>query len=127
MAIRSTQNLFMLEKALAETDPETTDVAVMTAKLVTAAATCRHAAATSTITTAELMTAVVERAEKTGKHVQPLILPTNNPLFAIVQHRQGTPGPGACPRGLEHPHRRRADGADRLLLDQHPRRASRRR
>ena len=32
VAIRSTQNLFMLEKALAETDPETTDVVVMTAK-----------------------------------------------------------------------------------------------
>ena len=36
VAIRSTQNLFMLEKALFETDPETTDVVVMTAKPVTA-------------------------------------------------------------------------------------------
>ena len=34
VAIRSPQNLFMLEKALAETDPETTDVVVMTAKLI---------------------------------------------------------------------------------------------
>ena len=34
VAIRSPQNLFMLEKALVETDPETTDVVVMTAKLV---------------------------------------------------------------------------------------------
>ncbi len=33
VAIRSTQNLFMLEKTLAETDPETTDVAVMTAQV----------------------------------------------------------------------------------------------
>ena len=32
VAIRSTQNLVMLEKALADTDPETTDVIVMTAK-----------------------------------------------------------------------------------------------
>src|SRR5437588_8965670 len=32
VAIRSTQNLYMLEKALAETDPQTTDVVVMTAK-----------------------------------------------------------------------------------------------
>ena len=31
------------------------------------------------------MTAVVERAEKAGKEVRPLILPTNNPLFAIVK------------------------------------------
>lgn len=34
VAIRSTQNLFMLETALAETDPVTTDVVVMTAKMV---------------------------------------------------------------------------------------------
>jgi nucleotide-binding universal stress UspA family protein len=33
----------------------------------------------------ELMTAVVDRAEKAGKQVTPLILPTNNPLFAVIQ------------------------------------------
>src|SRR5262249_52278666 len=33
VSIRSPQNLFMLEKTLAETDPETTDVVVMTAKV----------------------------------------------------------------------------------------------
>jgi nucleotide-binding universal stress UspA family protein len=32
----------------------------------------------------ELMTAVVNRAETIGKAVKPLILPTNNPLFAVV-------------------------------------------
>jgi amino acid transporter/nucleotide-binding universal stress UspA family protein len=83
LAIRSTQNLFMLEKALLETDPETTDVVVMTAKLVTP----------GNMTTdehdfdhydRELMTAVVNRAEAIGKRVHPLILPTNNPLFAVV-------------------------------------------
>ena len=83
VAIRSTQNLFMLEKALLETDPETTDVIVMTAKLVTP----------GNMTTdshdfdhydRELMTAVVTHAEAIGKQVHPLILPTNNPLFAVV-------------------------------------------
>src|SRR5207237_6586976 len=34
VAIRSPYNLFMLEKALAETDPDTTSVVVMTAKLL---------------------------------------------------------------------------------------------
>ena len=34
VAIRSPQSMFMLEKALAETDPDTTDVVVMTANLV---------------------------------------------------------------------------------------------
>ena len=33
VAIRSPHNLFMLEKALAESDPNTTDVVVMTAKM----------------------------------------------------------------------------------------------
>jgi hypothetical protein len=32
-----------------------------------------------------LMTAVVERAEKSGKPVVPLIVPTNNPLFAVIR------------------------------------------
>jgi amino acid transporter/nucleotide-binding universal stress UspA family protein len=84
VAIRSTQNLFMLEKTLAETDPETTDVAVMTAHL-----TPRGDSSTMTPVTLdqyerELMTAVVQRAEKAGKQVRPLILPTNNPLHAVV-------------------------------------------
>src|SRR5439155_2059645 len=34
VAIRSPHNLYMLEKVLAETDPETTDVIVMTAKFI---------------------------------------------------------------------------------------------
>ena len=84
VAIRSTQNLFMLEQALAETDPDTTDVIVMTA----------HRSPRGDVSTVgpnldyydrDLMTAVVERAEKAGKEVRPLILPTNNPLFAVVQ------------------------------------------
>ena len=33
VAIRSPHNLFMLDKALADTDPQTTDVVVMTAKV----------------------------------------------------------------------------------------------
>ncbi len=84
VAIRSTQNLFMLEKALAETDPETTDVAVMTAQVAGRGDTS-HAGPNLDEYNRRLMTAVVERAEKAGKHVQPLILRTNSPLFAIVQ------------------------------------------
>jgi amino acid transporter len=82
VAIRSPQNLFMLEKALAETDPETTEVVVMTAKFIP------PGAATSMPRfdryDQQLMTAVVDRAEKAGKEAKPLILPTNNPLYAIV-------------------------------------------
>src|SRR5258708_2598447 len=81
VAIRSPQNLFMLEKALAETDPETTGVVVMTAKLEPSG---DGAPASPTLDNYDqhLMTAVVDRAEKAGKQVRPLIVPTNNPLFA---------------------------------------------
>jgi amino acid transporter/nucleotide-binding universal stress UspA family protein len=83
VSIRSPQNLFMLEKTLEETDPDTTDVIVMTAKV--------KPQGDSSLTDLNLddydqhlMTAVVQRAEKAGKKVKPLIVPTNNPLFAIV-------------------------------------------
>src|SRR5215470_2844062 len=33
----------------------------------------------------QLMTAVVQLAEKAGKEVKPLIVPTNNPLYAVVR------------------------------------------
>jgi amino acid transporter len=84
VAIRSTQNLYMLEKTLAETDPLTTDVAVMTAQ-VTRRGDASLDAPDMDHYNRELMTAVVNRAETAGKHVQPLIVRTNNPLHSIVQ------------------------------------------
>ena len=84
VAIRSPQNLFMLEKALVETDPETTEVIVMTAH-VTGRGDTAAPAHTLDHYERELMTAVVNRAEAIGKHVMPLIISTNNPLFAVVQ------------------------------------------
>ncbi|MGL4554665.1 MAG: APC family permease, partial [Gemmataceae bacterium] len=88
VSIRSTQNLFMLEKALAETDPETTGMVVMTAKVVPpgdpGAATAPDQGEIDPYDQM-LMTAVVERAEKAGKEVKPLIVPTNNPLHAVLK------------------------------------------
>ena len=83
VAIRSPQNLYMLERALAETDPETTAVVVMTAKLLPQGNTSFHADLDQY--ERQLMTAVVDRAEKAGKQVTPLIVPTNNPLNAVLQ------------------------------------------
>jgi amino acid transporter len=84
VAIRSPQNLFMLDKTLAETDPETTDVVVMTAKVTPPGDT--------SVTTPDLddydqhlLTAVVNHAERAGKQVKPLIVPTNNPLHAVIR------------------------------------------
>jgi nucleotide-binding universal stress UspA family protein len=85
VSIRSPHNLHMLEKALAETDPEITDVMVMTAKVM--APRSEVATATLDLDTYDqkLMTAVVERAERAGKSVIPLIVTTNNPLHAILK------------------------------------------
>ncbi len=83
VAIRSPNNLFMLEKALAESDPATTSVVVMTAKVEPGAVVERPQSDLDTYDQ-QLMTAVVQRAEKAGKEVVPLIVPTNSPLFAVI-------------------------------------------
>src|SRR5205085_5820830 len=77
-------NLIMLEKALQDTDPETTDVIVMTAKPLPKGETPQAHEMLDTYDQ-ELMTAVVQRAEKIGKVVHPLIVPTNNPLYALMR------------------------------------------
>ncbi len=84
VAIRSPQNLFMLEKTLADTDPATTEVVVMTAKLtpIGDASMTNH---NLDDYDQHLMTAVVDRAEKAGKEVKTLIVPTNNPLYAVIR------------------------------------------
>jgi hypothetical protein len=84
VAIRSPQNLSMLERALDETDPATTGIVVMTAKVLAGGESNEELAALDTYDQ-QLMTAVVERAEKAGKQVKPLIVPTNNPLYAVLK------------------------------------------
>lgn len=85
VAIRSTQNLVMLDKALADTDPATTDVIVMTAKSAAGEGSGYEWDGELDPYDQDLMTAVVQRAEKIGKHVKPLIVPTNNPLYALLR------------------------------------------
>src|SRR5262249_29439425 len=84
VAIRSPQNLFMLERALAETDPETTSVIVMTAKLVPVGEAPADGFDLD-MYDQQLLTAVVQRAERAGKEVKPLIVPTNDPLHAVLK------------------------------------------
>jgi amino acid transporter/nucleotide-binding universal stress UspA family protein len=85
VAIRSPHNLFMLEKALAESDPNTTDVVVMTAKVLIPGGETGTGRLDLDNYDQQLMTAVVERAERAGKKVKPLIVPTNSPLHAILR------------------------------------------
>jgi hypothetical protein len=84
VAIRSPQNLFMLQKALEETDPDTTDVVVMTAKMAPLGDTPVGKADLDHYDQ-QLMTAVVDQAERAGKEVKPMIVPTNNPLHAVLK------------------------------------------
>jgi amino acid transporter/nucleotide-binding universal stress UspA family protein len=83
IAIRSVHNLIMLERALAETDPETTAMVVMTAKLLPKDEAIGDNPELDTYDQ-HLMTAVVTLAERAGKEVKPLIVPTNNPLHAVL-------------------------------------------
>ncbi len=84
VAIRSPHNLFMLERALAETDPETTGVVVMTAKVLPPGA-AQPMELHLDFYEQELLTAVVQKAEQAGKEVKPLVVPTNNPLHAVLR------------------------------------------
>jgi nucleotide-binding universal stress UspA family protein len=83
VAIRSPYNLGMLEKCLSETDPETTEVVVMTATVLPPASADYQP--TISDEDRHLLTAVVTLAEHAGKPVRPLIVPTNEPFFALAQ------------------------------------------
>ena len=93
VAIRSPHNLGMLEKCLAETDPETTDVVVMTASVVPKGSADFQP--TITDYDRQLLTAVVNLAEHAGKPVKPLIVPTNEPFYRPGPDRQDDRRPGA--------------------------------
>ena len=104
VAIRSPQNLFMLEKALAETDPETTEVVVMTAKWIPPG----ERTATRP-RSGSLRPAADDRRGRRGRRRRAsrssrLILPTNNPLFAIVNTASDAASPGTRPGGLQPIH-----------------------
>jgi len=90
VAIRSSQNLFMLDKALRDTDPQTTDVVVMTAKVSPRGAEL-DVDDTLDAYDQHLLTAVVNHAERLGKSVRPLLIPTNNPLHAVLNTAKNLP------------------------------------
>ncbi len=85
VAVRNPGSLKMLDRVLHETDTSKQDVVVVTCKVLppmTAGVTPQE----RTIQDADrtVLTRVVAVAEEAGKRVQPLVLPTNNPLYAIA-------------------------------------------
>ncbi len=84
VAASAPNRLYQLKRCLQETDPDTTDVVVMHAKIL---AGKEDATVDGSITTEQdrLFTEVILLAEREGKTVLPIVVPTNNALFAVAQ------------------------------------------
>jgi amino acid transporter len=83
VCVRSTHDLQMLERVLKDVNPETTDLVVLCARVLPHTEGHPEAKALS-LAVQRLMTAVVERAEKAGKEVHPLVVETNDIWHAIA-------------------------------------------
>jgi hypothetical protein len=84
VAARGPRSLPVLQKILQETDTDQRDIVVVTCKVLpamTMGVTDQDRAINET--DRELLTKIVSVAEGVGKKVHPLVLPTNNPLYAI--------------------------------------------
>jgi hypothetical protein len=85
VAARGPRSLPMLEKILQEVDTEKQDIVVVTCKVLparTLGVTDQELSIDDS--DRELLTKVVTVAEQIGKQVYPVVLPTNNPLYAIA-------------------------------------------
>jgi len=84
VAASAPNRLYQLQKCLQENDSETTDIIVMHAKIL---ADKENATVDDSISTDQdqLLTEVIKLAEKEGKPVLPIVVPTNNALFAVAQ------------------------------------------
>jgi amino acid transporter len=85
IAARGPRSLPVLQRILQEIDTEVRDVVVVTCKVLPA----RTLGVTPQETSVDdndrdLLTKIVAVAEQVGKEVHPVVLPTNNPLFAIA-------------------------------------------
>jgi amino acid transporter len=83
VAVRSLNRLQHLKKCLDETDPDSTDIIVMKAHVLTGIG---NTEVDSTIDTdsEELFSRVIKLAEKEGKTVIPIVVPTNNVAYAVA-------------------------------------------
>jgi len=93
VAVRDPRNLRYLKEVLAETDTTTRDVVVMTARLILREPSFSGSSRMDTSEVfeqyeRELFTAVVNSAEKLGKHVSLLVAPTNDIFESIVAMAQ---------------------------------------
>jgi amino acid transporter len=83
VAVKTPAHLDHLKKVLEETDPETTDIVVMTARVLAGKESIDVKESMSTYGE-ELFSAVIKMAEKVGKTVLPIVVPTNNVAYAVA-------------------------------------------
>lgn len=82
VAVRAPNRLNHLYRCLEESDPDEVDIVVMTAKIIPGQSTT--AANTIDHFEEELFSEVIKIAEKQGKTVLPIVVPTNNAAYAIA-------------------------------------------
>ncbi len=82
VAVRAPNRLHHLQRCLEENDPDEVDIVVMTAKVIPGQSTA--AAKTIDIPEEELFSEVIKLAEKYGKTILPIVVPTNNAGYAIA-------------------------------------------
>jgi amino acid transporter len=85
VAARGPRSLPVLEKILQEVDTDKQDIVVVTCKVLpprTLGITDQELSLDES--DRELLTKIVTVAEEVGKQVYPMVLPTNNPLYAIA-------------------------------------------
>ena len=86
VAARGPRSLPVLEKVLQDTDTTKRDIVVLTCKVLppmTMGVTDHEVSISDE--DRELLTRIVTVAEQVGKQVRPVVLPTNNPLYAIAR------------------------------------------
>ena len=82
VAVRAPNRLQHLQRCLEENDPDEVDIVVMTAKVIPGQSTT--AAQSIDIPEQRLFSEIIVMAEKQGKTILPIVVPTNNAAYAIA-------------------------------------------
>ncbi len=82
VAVRAPNRLHHLQRCLEENDPDEVDIVVMTAKTIPGQSTAVRD--TIDLPEEEVFSEVIKLAEKQGKTILPIVVPTNNAVYAIA-------------------------------------------
>ncbi|HQT90609.1 MAG TPA: APC family permease [Candidatus Kryptobacter bacterium] len=82
VAVRAPNRLHHLERCLTENDPDEVDIVVMTAKIIPGQSTAVRQSID--LPEEEVFSEVIKLAEKQGKTILPIVVPTNNAAYAIA-------------------------------------------